>query len=175
MLKIGPVKATFAGEVKLRDKVYPESYAIVGEGKGGIAGFAKGGAKVKLTPEDDGTLLTYDVDAQVGGKIAQLGSRLIASTSRKLADQFFKKFADVAAEQAASSPPARGRRILQRAFRRRSRPGRGCGLGRALAEDDHAEHFVLGRHRPCRAVPTTWPFFITQTGRQDRTRRGCRG
>ena len=100
VLKIGPVKATFSGAVKLRDKVHPESYTIVGEGKGGIAGFAKGGAKVKLTPENGGTLLSYDVDAQVGGKIAQLGSRLIASTSKKLAGQFFKKFADVAAEQA---------------------------------------------------------------------------
>jgi hypothetical protein len=100
VLKIGPVKATFAGSVELKDKVYPESYRIVGEGKGGIAGFAKGGAKVHLTPKDGGTLLSYEVDAQVGGKIAQLGSRLIASTSRKLADKFFENFSEIAAEQA---------------------------------------------------------------------------
>ena len=100
VLKIGPVKATFSGSVELRDKVYPESYRIVGEGKGGIAGFAKGGAKVHLAPDGGGTLLSYEVDAQVGGKIAQLGSRLIASTSKKLAGQFFDKFAELAAERA---------------------------------------------------------------------------
>jgi carbon monoxide dehydrogenase subunit G len=99
VLKIGPVKATFSGAVDLRDKVYPESYRIVGEGKGGIAGFAKGGASVRLSPDGEGTLLTYDVDAQVGGKIAQLGSRLIASTSKKLAAQFFDRFAELAAAQ----------------------------------------------------------------------------
>lgn len=95
-LKIGPVKAKFAGDVELQDKVYPESYRIVGSGSGGIAGFAKGGATVNLGLDGDETILTYQVDAQVGGKIAQLGARLIRSTSAKLAGQFFEKFSDIA-------------------------------------------------------------------------------
>ena len=90
-LKIGPVKAKFAGEVTLSNLNPPHSYTISGEGKGGVAGFAKGGADVSLAPSDDGgTLLTYVVKADVGGKIAQLGSRLIDSTAKKLARQFFE-------------------------------------------------------------------------------------
>ena len=88
--KVGPVKATFKGEVELQDLAPPESYTIVGEGKGGIAGFAKGGAKVHLSEVEGGTQLDYEVDAKVGGKIAQLGGRLIDSTAKKLADQFFR-------------------------------------------------------------------------------------
>lgn len=95
-LKIGPIKARFSGEVTLSDKVVPESYTITGEGRGGIVGFAKGAAKVHLAEANGMTTLTYDVNADVGGKIAQLGSRLIASTSKKLADQFFGKFAGIA-------------------------------------------------------------------------------
>jgi uncharacterized protein len=95
-LKIGPIKARFSGEVTLSDKVVPESYTITGEGRGGIVGFAKGAAKVHLAEANGITTLTYDVNADVGGKIAQLGSRLIASTSKKLADQFFGKFARIA-------------------------------------------------------------------------------
>lgn len=91
-LKIGPVKATFKGEVELTNLNPPNSYTIVGEGKGGIAGFAKGGADVNLTADGDATILRYEAKADVGGKIAQLGSRLIDSTSRKLAGQFFEKF-----------------------------------------------------------------------------------
>ncbi|MGB7288170.1 MAG: carbon monoxide dehydrogenase subunit G [Salaquimonas sp.] len=91
-LKIGPVKAKFNGEVELTNLNPPHSYTIVGEGKGGIAGFAKGGADVKLTADGDATILTYEAKADVGGKIAQLGSRLIDSTSKKLAGQFFEKF-----------------------------------------------------------------------------------
>lgn len=101
VIKIGPVKARFGGSVRLEDKVYPESYRISGEGQGGIAGFAKGGANVRLA--EDGpemTVLAYEVDAQIGGKLAQLGSRLIASTSKKLADQFFGKFCEIAAARA---------------------------------------------------------------------------
>jgi carbon monoxide dehydrogenase subunit G len=94
--KVGPVKATFNGEVKLSNLNPPESYTISGEGKGGVAGFAKGGADVHLADEGGNTLLTYTVNAQVGGKLAQLGSRLIDSTSRKLADQFFSCFAQKA-------------------------------------------------------------------------------
>jgi uncharacterized protein len=92
-LKIGPVSATFKGNVELTDLDPPNGYKIVGEGQGGIAGFAKGSATVKLSDADGGTLLSYDVSANVGGKIAQLGARLIDGTAKKLADQFFKNFA----------------------------------------------------------------------------------
>jgi uncharacterized protein len=88
-IKIGPVSASFSGEVTLSNLNPPESYTISGEGKGGIAGFAKGGADVRLTEDGDGTILAYDVKAQIGGKLAQLGSRLIDSKSKKLATQFF--------------------------------------------------------------------------------------
>ena len=91
-LKIGPVSAKFKGEVELSDIIEPESYRISGEGKGGVAGFAKGGANVTLEEINDGTLLKYKVDAKIGGKLAQLGSRLIASTSKKLAGKFFDNF-----------------------------------------------------------------------------------
>ena len=92
--KVGPVKATFRGEVTLSDIVPGESYTIAGEGKGGVAGFAKGGAQVRLSDDaaTGGTVLTYDVSAKVGGKIAQLGSRLVDSFAQKMADQFFDRF-----------------------------------------------------------------------------------
>lgn len=94
-LKIGPIKAKFSGEVTLQNLNPPRSYTLVGEGKGGIAGFAKGGADVVLTEDGpDATVLSYTARADVGGKIAQLGSRLIASTSKKLAGEFFSKFGD---------------------------------------------------------------------------------
>jgi len=93
-VKIGPVSARFKGKVNLTDIDAPNSYRISGQGDGGIAGFAKGGANVKLADEaGGGTKLSYDVDAQVGGKIAQLGGRLIDSTAKKLADEFFANFA----------------------------------------------------------------------------------
>lgn len=94
-IKIGPVSASFSGDVKLENINAPESYTISGEGKGGIAGFAKGGADVRLAEDGDGTILSYEVKAQVGGKLAQLGSRLIDSTSKKLAGEFFQKFNEV--------------------------------------------------------------------------------
>ena len=91
--KIGPVRATFRGKVTLSDVVPQESYTITGEGSGGVAGFAKGAAEVKLADAGDGgTELTYTVQAKVGGKIAQLGNRLIAGFARKMADQFFERF-----------------------------------------------------------------------------------
>jgi len=92
--KIGPVKATFKGKVKLTDIDPPNGYKISGEGDGGVAGFAKGGASVALSDKDGGTLLTYNVDAQIGGKLAQLGQRLVNGAAKKLADQFFAKFAE---------------------------------------------------------------------------------
>jgi len=94
-LRIGPVSATFKGSVVLENINPPEGYTITGEGKGGIAGFAKGGADVSLREDGAETILVYDVKAQVGGKLAQLGSRLIDSTSKKLAGQFFTKFGEV--------------------------------------------------------------------------------
>ncbi|TPM28143.1 carbon monoxide dehydrogenase subunit G [Mesorhizobium sp. B2-3-4] len=95
VLKIGPIKATFKGEVTLKNLKPPHAYTIQGEGKGGIAGFAKGGADVTLTEDGpDATILKYAARAEVGGKIAQLGSRLIESTSKKLAGQFFSTFGE---------------------------------------------------------------------------------
>ena len=92
--KIGPVKAKFKGEVTLENINAPESYTITGEGKGGVAGFAKGSAEVKLTEDGAETQLDYHAKAQVGGKLAQLGSRLIDSTAKKMADEFFGNFKD---------------------------------------------------------------------------------
>ena len=91
--KIGPVKARFKGKVRLTDLDPPNGYKISGEGDGGVAGFAKGGASVNLTDKDGGTLLTYNVEAQIGGKLAQLGQRLVNGAAKKLADDFFVRFA----------------------------------------------------------------------------------
>ena len=90
--KVGPVKATFKGAVEVSDRVEPESLTISGEGKGGAAGFAKGGANVTMTAVEGGTELSYEVEAKVGGKLAQLGSRIIDGFAKKMADQFFEKF-----------------------------------------------------------------------------------
>ncbi|MDX3805712.1 CoxG family protein [Bosea thiooxidans] len=92
-IKIGPVKARFAGEVELSDLDPPHGYRLSGKGSGGIAGFAQGGATVRLHHAHEGTMLVYAVDAQVGGKLAQLGARLIDATARKLAGEFFQRFA----------------------------------------------------------------------------------
>ena len=105
VLKIGPVKAAFRGAVTLSDIKAPESYRISGKGEGGFAGFASGGATVKLTANSPSeTLMEYDVDAQVGGKIAALGSRLIDSTASSLADQFFTRFASLIKVALAPAP-----------------------------------------------------------------------
>ena len=92
-VKVGPVSARFKGRVTLSDLDPPNGYKINGEGEGGVAGFAKGGASVKLAEKDGGTLLNYEVEAQIGGKLAQLGQRLINGTAKKLADEFFTNFA----------------------------------------------------------------------------------
>jgi uncharacterized protein len=102
-MRIGPVSASFSGKVTLSDIDPPNGYKISGEGQGGAAGFAKGGAVVTLREDGAETVLTYAVDAQVGGKIAQVGARLIDGTARKLADEFFGKFA---AMVGGPSPPA---------------------------------------------------------------------
>ena len=94
--KVGPVKAKFTGEVELTELSPPSSYKISGEGKGGAAGFASGSADVKLEESDEGgTVLSYSVNAQVGGKLAQIGSRLIDSTAKKLSREFFDKFTEL--------------------------------------------------------------------------------
>ncbi len=92
--KVGPVSATFEGRVTLSDLDPPNSCTISGEGKGGAAGFAKGGADVTLADDDGMTLLTYTAKAQVGGKLAQVGARLIDATAKQMADQFFAAFTD---------------------------------------------------------------------------------
>ena len=92
-MKVGPVSARFRGKVTLSDLDPPNGYKISGEGEGGVAGFAKGAAKVDLVEREGGTLLSYHVDAQIGGKLAQLGQRLINGTAKKLADEFFANFA----------------------------------------------------------------------------------
>ena len=111
--RVGPVTAKFTGKVELSDIDPPNGYTISGEGQGGVAGFAKGGAKVQLAEDGDGTLLTYEANGTVGGKLAQIGSRLIDSTARKMADDFFDKFAEAvggaepeeAVEEPAEAPP----------------------------------------------------------------------
>lgn len=101
-LKVGPITARFKGTVRFVDVDPPTACRIIGEGQGGLAGFAKGGATVKLTAEGETTRLAYDVKADIGGKIAQLGSRLIDGVAKKLSDQFFIDFAKaVTAKQAA--------------------------------------------------------------------------
>lgn len=103
--KVGPVKATFKGAVTLTDIVPGEGCLISGEGKGGPAGFAKGGARVHLTPIAEGTRLAYEVEAHVGGKLAQLGSRIIDGFARKLADDFFGRFQKVVEGDGDGDPP----------------------------------------------------------------------
>ncbi len=108
LAKVGPVQARFAGKVTLSELDPPNGYKITGEGSGGAAGFAKGGATVHLADDGSGTLLTYKVEAQVGGKLAQIGSRLIDATARKMAGDFFLRFAQVVDGPAPAAPAANG-------------------------------------------------------------------
>lgn len=101
LLKIGPVKARFGGVVTLDTAGAPDAFSLTGEGKGGAAGFAKGGADVTLTEVEGGTRLAYEAKAEVGGKIAQLGSRLIKGTAAKLSKKFFTAFAEEVTERVA--------------------------------------------------------------------------
>ena len=101
--KIGPVKATFNSKVSLTDLNPPESYRLVGEGKGGAAGFAKGSADVHLTEEGEETVLRYNSDLQVGGKLAQIGNRLVGGAAKKTADEFFSNFANLINEPAPAA------------------------------------------------------------------------
>ena len=108
---VGPVKATFKGRISLQDLDPPNAYTIRGEGQGGVAGFAKGGAKVRLEDGDNGgTRLDYDVEAHVGGKLAQLGGRLINGVAKKYADEFFSNFAKALAP--AQGGPSKAEHIV---------------------------------------------------------------
>ncbi len=104
--KVGPVNARFAGKVTIVDPDPPNGYRIEGEGTGGAAGFAKGGANVALAEDGGETVLTYEANASVGGKLAQIGSRLIDGTAKKMADEFFAKFSEIVAEKASGGRPA---------------------------------------------------------------------
>jgi carbon monoxide dehydrogenase subunit G len=105
-ISLGPVKAKFKGKVLLSDLVPPQSYTLSGEGSGGAAGFAKGEAKVKLTAHGDATVLSYTVKASIGGKLAQMGQRLIDGAAKKMADDFFARFSALAAQQSAGPIPS---------------------------------------------------------------------
>lgn len=117
--KVGPVKAGFTGIVNLTDLNPPSSYRISGEGKGGLAGFASGGADVRLEDADGGTKLSYDVDAQVGGKLAMLGSRLIDSTARSMATQFFEKFAEIVGGMKPEAAAAPAKKAAKKAAKKK--------------------------------------------------------
>ncbi len=122
-LHVGPVKAIFNGKVKLTDLDPPNGYRISGEGSGGVAGYAKGSADVRLADDGAGTLMRYDVKADVGGKLAQLGGRLIDSTAKKLADEFFEKFTAIvggapAGASVSSAAPSKKRGWFKRWFGR---------------------------------------------------------
>jgi carbon monoxide dehydrogenase subunit G len=99
VLKVGPVKARFSGDVRLDTSGAPDAFSLAGQGNGGVAGHAKGGADVTLTEDGDTTILHYEAKAEIGGKIAQLGSRLIQSTAKKLAAKFFQSFVTVVNER----------------------------------------------------------------------------
>lgn len=120
-LQIGPVRAAFTGKVTLSDIDPPNGYRISGEGQGGVAGYAKGGAVVRLLEDGAGTLLKYEAKADVGGKLAQLGGRLIDSTAKKLAGDFFQKFGEIVGGGGAAAPgaaPARKEGWFRRLWRR---------------------------------------------------------
>ncbi|HEX4303395.1 MAG TPA: carbon monoxide dehydrogenase subunit G [Rhizomicrobium sp.] len=104
-LKIGPLSAVFKGKVQLGDLDPPHSLRLSGEGAGGVAGFAKGGAVVTLTPEGDGTILSYTAQATVGGKLAQIGQRMIDGAAKMIADDFFKRFSAAIGPELMPDPP----------------------------------------------------------------------
>lgn len=104
LLKVGPVKARFSGNVELDTSGAPETFSLTGQGNGGAAGHAKGGADVTLKEVDGATVLAYTAKAEIGGKLAQLGSRLILSTAKKLAAKFFKTFAETVETADAAEP-----------------------------------------------------------------------
>ncbi len=129
--KVGPIKATFKGDVTLHDLNPPESYAISGQGQGGTAGFAKGGAKIHLTEDGAQTVMSYEVNADVGGKLAQLGGRLIEGTSKRLTGQFFENFEKIVGEPPSEEEIAAARQAEAAEPKRAFHPLVGavcCGL-----------------------------------------------
>ncbi len=136
-IKIGPIGARFAGAVTLSELDPPNSYTISGEGQAGTVGFARGGAKVRLADDNGGTLLSYEVDAQVGGRLAQLGGPIIDATAKQLAAKFFEQFGEIAAPATqAAAPPA----------------GVSASAGRGAKANAAAAPHV----RPSPGLPTTW-------------------
>lgn len=115
-MKVGPISARFSGRVQLSDLDPPNSYRIMGEGAGGAAGFAKGGAQVRLTEDGAITVLDYQVEAQVGGKIAQLGARLVDATAKSMADTFFTRFVAEVAGPPAEPAAAEGASVAAAAL-----------------------------------------------------------
>ncbi len=151
--KVGPVSATFTGAVTLEDLNPPASYTITGEGKGGVAGFAKGGAKVALEEQGpDSTLLKYDVKAQVGGKLAQIGARLIDGTAKKLADEFFTTFAAIVEGNAQTArgegDPQGGLHELPHAAHADHDTDHHAPGHHTAGHDDHDQHDDHGHHAP---------------------------
>ncbi len=128
-LKIGPVKASFTGKVILSDLDPPNGYTITGTGSGGAAGFAKGGAKVRLAPDGTATILSYEVNVEIGGKLAQLGGRLIEGTAKKLAAEFFEKFGAVVAPAAAPSAAVSANEVVAAAPKKPGWFGKLMGKG----------------------------------------------
>jgi carbon monoxide dehydrogenase subunit G len=138
--KVGPVKATFGGKVNLSDLDPPRAYTISGEGTGGVAGFAKGSAKVNLDEEDgDATRLRYAVQAHVGGKLAQIGSRLIDATSRKMADDFFGRFVEAISPAAGNGLDAASTQSVAPAAGRPGDTAMTSPVGPETAESQAAE------------------------------------
>ena len=173
--KVGPVSATFTGKVTLNDLNPPESYRIAGEGKGGAAGFAKGGAEVNLAEDGADTILRYSAKADVGGKLAQIGSRLIQGTAKKMADDFFGKFSAIVGERFAAEQPPAPRRPRRRHARHRQPSGAGrqrqrrTGAGGELA----GARRPARRYRPChrRRSPSRW--LSSPSARRPGRRRRC--
>ena len=104
MAKVGPVRAKFNGRVELSDIDPPNGYTISGEGQGGAAGFGKGGAKVSLSQGEGGTVLRYEANASVGGKMAQIGSRVVEGVAKKMADDFFSAFVEQVSSRSVTEP-----------------------------------------------------------------------
>lgn len=143
--KVGPVNATFRGSVELTDIVEGESYRIVGEGTGGAAGFAKGGAAVRLEEVSDGTKLTYETEAKVGGKLAQLGSRLIDSFARKMANQFFDSFKRELEPQDEPEEPATPSAVMEEGVDAETASGADESEDQAGKERAHWFKRIVGR------------------------------
>ena len=127
--KVGPVKAKFSGKVTLSELDPPNGYTISGEGQGGVAGFAKGGATVKLTEDGADTILNYSAKAEVGGKLASVGSRLIEGVAKKTADDFFGKFSGIVGGDAAAEPTETEATAQQEAIAAREAPQVSEGSG----------------------------------------------